>query len=56
LSYICWELSRRPEIMKELQRELDENIPNADQLPDMQTLQDLLYLNAVIQEGIRLYA
>ncbi|KAF9004238.1 cytochrome P450 [Cyathus striatus] len=55
LSYFFWELSRRPDISKRLQMELDEAMPESRVLPELQTLQELPYLNAFIKEGLRLY-
>ncbi|KAG6835749.1 hypothetical protein H0H93_015018 [Arthromyces matolae] len=55
LSYFFWELSRRTDIMKKLQAELDEAMPDAAAIPDLAVLQELPYLNAFIKEGLRLY-
>lgn len=51
ISYLFWELSRRPDIMKRLQAELDEAIPDCKVLPDLAMLQQLPYLNAFMKEG-----
>ncbi|RDB20119.1 hypothetical protein Hypma_013088 [Hypsizygus marmoreus] len=56
LSYFFWELSRRPDIMKKLQAELDEAMSDAGIIPDLSVLQELPYLNAFIKEGLRLYS
>ncbi|KAF5369696.1 hypothetical protein D9615_010147 [Tricholomella constricta] len=56
LSYFFWELSRRADIMKKLQAELDEAMPDAGVIPDLSVLQDLPYLNAFLKEGLRLYS
>ncbi|PBK94016.1 cytochrome P450 [Armillaria gallica] len=56
LSYFLWELSRRPDIVKKLQAELDEIMPNARTIPDMAVLHGLPYLNAFIKEGLRVYS
>ncbi|KAG6830124.1 hypothetical protein H0H87_009094 [Tephrocybe sp. NHM501043] len=56
LSYFFWELSRRADIMKKLQAELDEALPDAAVIPDISALQELPYLNAFIKEGLRLYS
>jgi cytochrome P450 len=50
-SYTCWELSRRPDIMRKLQNEIDEVMPDSRSIPKMHVLQTLPYLNAVIKEG-----
>jgi cytochrome P450 len=51
LSYFFWELSRRPDIMKKLQTELDEVMVDPLAIPDVTVLQRLPYLNAFIKEG-----
>lgn len=51
ITYLFWELSRRPDIMKKLQAELDEAMPDSKVLPDMAFLQELPYLNAFMKEG-----
>ncbi|OCH89992.1 cytochrome P450 [Obba rivulosa] len=55
LSYLFWELSRRSDIMKRLQMELDDAMPDRRVLPDTYILSTLQYLNAFIKEGLRLY-
>ncbi|KAH9482159.1 Cytochrome P450 monooxygenase cypX [Psilocybe cubensis] len=55
ITYLFWELSRRPDIMKKLQCELDEAIPDSKVLPEMAVLQDLPYLSAFMKEGLRVY-
>ena len=55
LSYFFWELSRRADIMKKLQSELDQEIPDSRVIPDNSVLQNLPYLNAFITEGLLLY-
>lgn len=52
LSYFFWELSRRADIMKKLQSELDEAMPDAGVIPDISILQELPYLGAFIKEGV----
>ena len=51
IAYLFWELSRRPDIMKKLQAELDEAIPDCKVLPDMNILQGLSYFSAFMKEG-----
>ena len=51
ITYLFWELSRRPDIMKKLQAELDEAIPDCKALPDMNVLQSLPYFSAFMKEG-----
>ncbi|TFK24714.1 cytochrome P450 11B1 [Coprinopsis marcescibilis] len=55
ISYILWELSRRPDIVSKLQTELDEAMPDARLIPDISVLQELPYFNALIKEALRLY-
>ncbi|KAI0254878.1 cytochrome P450 [Lactifluus subvellereus] len=55
LSYLCWELSRRSDIAKKLQAELDTAMPDCKTLPDISILRDLPYLSAFVKEGLRLY-
>ncbi|KAG6888517.1 hypothetical protein C0995_007760 [Termitomyces sp. Mi166 len=56
LSYFFWELSRRADIMKKLQAEVDEAMPDAAIIPDISVLQELPYLSAFIKEGLRVYS
>ena len=51
ITYILWELSRRPDMLKKLQAELDEAMPDAKVIPDISALQELPYLNGVLREG-----
>ena len=51
ITYLFWELSRRPDIMKKLQAELDEAMSDSRVLPDISVLQQLPYLNAFMKEG-----
>ena len=51
LTYLFWELSRRPDIMKKLQAELDEAMFDSKVLPDISILQELPYLSAFMNEG-----
>lgn len=52
LSYFFWELSRRPDIMKKLQTELDSVMPASGLIPDITVLQELPYLAAFVKEGM----
>ncbi|KAI9513228.1 cytochrome P450 [Russula earlei] len=56
LSYLFWELSRRPDIATKLRVELDTAMPDCQTLPEISILQDLPYLSAFIKEGLRLYS
>ena len=51
ITYLFWEISRRPDIMKKLQAELDEVMTDPKVLPDITVLQQLPYLSAFINEG-----
>lgn len=51
ITYLFWELSRRPDITKKLQAELDEAMSDSRVLPDISVLQQLPYLNAFMKEG-----
>ena len=51
LSYLFWELTRRKDIARNLQAELDEYMPDRKSVPDIATLCKLPYLNAFIKEG-----
>ncbi|CCM00466.1 uncharacterized protein FIBRA_02499 [Fibroporia radiculosa] len=55
LSYLFWEISRRPDIMQRLQAELDEAMPDRRVIPDFGILSKLPYLNAFMREGFRIY-
>ncbi|KAI0638604.1 cytochrome P450 [Trametes polyzona] len=55
LSYLFWELTRRKDIARNLQAELDEYMPDRKSVPDFATLCKLPYLNAFIKEGLRIY-
>ncbi|KAI0311778.1 cytochrome P450 [Amylostereum chailletii] len=56
LAYLCWELTRRADISKKLQAELDAAMPNSKTIPDISVLQELPYLTAFIKEGLRVYS
>jgi Cytochrome P450 len=51
ISYILWELSRRPDILSRVQLELDEAMSDSRIVPDISILQELPYFNALIKEG-----
>jgi hypothetical protein len=51
MAYMFWELSRRPDIMKKLQAEMDEAMADAKVVPDISVLQELPYLSAFMKEG-----
>ena len=51
ITYILWEISKRPDVVKKLQVELDEVMPDSRAIPDISVLQDLPYLSGVVKEG-----
>ena len=53
LSAITFELLDNPRILKKLQDELAQAMPDPNELPTCAKVETLPYLNAVIQEGIR---
>ncbi|KAK7064986.1 cytochrome P450 [Favolaschia claudopus] len=55
LSYLLWQLTCSPEVTEKLQRELDEAMPDPHVIPDIGVLQELPYLDACIQEGLRVH-
>ncbi|KAJ7859097.1 cytochrome P450 [Mycena leptocephala] len=55
LSYFLWELTRRQDILRKLQNEIDAAMPDPNAIPDIKILNGLEYLNAFIKEGLRLY-
>ncbi|KAJ7627322.1 cytochrome P450 [Roridomyces roridus] len=55
LSFFLWELSRRPDITRKLQQEIDTAMPDPKVIPSIQELNGLEYFNAFIKEGLRLY-
>ncbi|TFY67885.1 hypothetical protein EVG20_g3788 [Dentipellis fragilis] len=60
LSYLCWELSRRPDIVRHLRTELEHAMAAVGLEPatalETSTLFKLPYLNAFVKEGLRLYS
>lgn len=57
LTYILWSVARSPAIKQRLFAELEERGIDARDVEslDLTTLRDLPYLNAILQEGLRLY-
>ncbi|KAF1818121.1 cytochrome P450 monooxygenase [Dissoconium aciculare CBS 342.82] len=53
-SVISFWVLKRPEIRARLQAELEAAIPDPDHMPALAELEKLPYLNAVLQEGLRL--
>jgi hypothetical protein len=51
LSYFLWELTRRQDILRKLQNEIDAAMPDPSAIPDIKILNGLEYLNAFIKEG-----
>ncbi|KAJ7448227.1 cytochrome P450 [Mycena galericulata] len=55
LSYFLWELTRRQDILRKLQDEIDAIMPDPKEIPSIKDLNRMEYLNAFIKEGLRLY-
>ncbi|KAF2013100.1 cytochrome P450 [Aaosphaeria arxii CBS 175.79] len=53
LLYHCLQ---HPEVVRKLQRELDEAIPEKDVVPNFASVRDLPYLDAVIKETMRIHS
>ncbi|KAF7295969.1 hypothetical protein MKEN_01411500 [Mycena kentingensis (nom. inval.)] len=54
-SFFLWELTRRRDILNKLRSEIDAAMPDARVIPDIKVLNELEYLNAFIEEGLRIY-
>ncbi|KAI1204495.1 cytochrome P450 [Annulohypoxylon truncatum] len=55
LSYLFFELSRRPNVVEAIQREVEElNLRDMDQLPSWEDLRNMKYLNWAVKEALRL--
>ncbi|KAJ7021163.1 cytochrome P450 [Mycena alexandri] len=55
LAYFFFELTRRHDILRKLQNEIDAVMPDPSAIPDIKILNSMEYLNAFIKEGLRLY-
>ncbi|KAJ7237390.1 cytochrome P450 [Mycena rebaudengoi] len=55
LAYFLWEISHNPEALHKLRVEIDAIMPDPGVIPDLTVLQELPYLTAFIQEGLRVY-
>ncbi|KAF7314170.1 hypothetical protein MKEN_00889200 [Mycena kentingensis (nom. inval.)] len=55
LSYFLWELTRRRDVLHKLRTEIDAAMPDASVVPDIKVLNKMEYLNAFIEEGLRIY-
>ena len=51
ITYLFWELSRCPDMMKKLQAELDKAMSDSRVLSNISILHQLPYLNAFMKEG-----
>jgi cytochrome P450 len=51
ISYTLWELSRRPDIVRKLQPEIDDAMHDPKIIPDISVLNQLPVLNAIIKES-----
>ncbi|KAI1447271.1 cytochrome P450 [Annulohypoxylon stygium] len=55
LSYLFFELSRRPDVVAAIQREVEGlNMRDASQLPAWESLRNMKYLNWAVKEALRL--
>ncbi|KAI0382256.1 cytochrome P450 [Hypomontagnella monticulosa] len=54
LAVITYHLLDKPELLAKLTQELEQNIEDPKHLPPLSVLENLPYLHAVIQEGLRL--
>ncbi|KAI1104806.1 cytochrome P450 [Jackrogersella minutella] len=55
LSYLFFELSRRPDVVAAIRREVsDLDLSDADQLPAWESLRNMKYMNWAIKEALRL--
>ncbi|KAH7049475.1 cytochrome P450 [Auriculariales sp. MPI-PUGE-AT-0066] len=50
-----WALAKHPDVLRSLQTELDDVMPDGQLVPDATVLAALPYLNAVLKEVLRLY-
>ncbi|KAI9674803.1 MAG: hypothetical protein M1817_001707 [Caeruleum heppii] len=56
ISFLTFEIARRPDIQSNLFAELKERIPDPDTFPDYAEVETFPYLDCVVQEGLRVYA
>lgn len=56
LTYLVYQVFRRPELKKRLQAELDEAMPNGDTCLSYETASNLELLNATVKELLRFHA
>lgn len=55
LTYLFFELSRRPDVVAAIQREVEDlDLGSADELPTWEQLRNMKYLNWAIKEALRL--
>ena len=54
LSNVWFELSKRPDVWSRLHREIIDSLPDGG-FPTFETLKDMRYLRAVLNESLRLY-
>ena len=54
LSNVWFELSKRPDVWSRLHREVIDSLPDGG-FPTFETLKDMKYLRAVLNESLRLY-
>lgn len=54
ISRTFYHVVANPLVLRRLREELMKAIPDADEMPSLQTLQNLPYLSAVVEEGVRI--
>lgn len=55
LSLTCYHIATNPEVQDKLQEEIDNVWSDKEQMPAYDTVNELLYLDMVISETLRLY-
>ncbi|RLU15243.1 hypothetical protein DMN91_012237 [Ooceraea biroi] len=55
MSFVAYEIATNPEVQKKLQEEIDQVVKESNGEVTYETINRLDYLNAVINEGLRLY-
>ncbi|RLU15592.1 hypothetical protein DMN91_012586 [Ooceraea biroi] len=55
MSFVAYEIATNPEVQKKLQEEIDQVVKESNGEVTYETINRLEYLNAVINEGLRLY-
>ncbi|KAL8869024.1 MAG: hypothetical protein Q9198_007995 [Flavoplaca austrocitrina] len=56
LAYGIFYILTHPQVLRQMQHELDATMPDASKIPPIRVLEDLPYLTAVIKEALRISA